>query len=153
MNCWDPSIGIGEGNGNPLQYSCLENPMEEGAWWLLTIGSQRQLKWLSIHTCVSRNFFTEPARCSCEFLSITWTQRICFGACGCIFHVPHEGLWGPVRWEYFLILFYYSFCWPHSLPDLSSLTRDWTPALGVKAPSPNHWPLREFPIICILKLC
>ena len=22
----------GEGNGNPLQYSCLENPMEEGAW-------------------------------------------------------------------------------------------------------------------------
>ena len=22
----------GEGNGNPLQYSCLENPMDEGAW-------------------------------------------------------------------------------------------------------------------------
>ena len=24
---------IGEGNGTPLQYSCLENPMEGGAWW------------------------------------------------------------------------------------------------------------------------
>ena len=23
----------GEGNGNPLQYSCLENPMDTGAWW------------------------------------------------------------------------------------------------------------------------
>ena len=23
----------GEGTGNPLQYSCLENPMEGGAWW------------------------------------------------------------------------------------------------------------------------
>ena len=23
----------GEGQGNPLQYSCLENPMEKGAWW------------------------------------------------------------------------------------------------------------------------
>ena len=23
----------GEGNGNPLQYSCLENPMDIGAWW------------------------------------------------------------------------------------------------------------------------
>ena len=23
----------GEGDGNPLQYSCLENPMERGAWW------------------------------------------------------------------------------------------------------------------------
>ena len=26
-------IIIGEGNGNPLQYSCLENPMNRGAWW------------------------------------------------------------------------------------------------------------------------
>ena len=30
-----PGSGIspGEGNGNPLQYSCLENPMDGGAWW------------------------------------------------------------------------------------------------------------------------
>ena len=26
-------LALGEGNGNPLQYSCLENPMERGAWW------------------------------------------------------------------------------------------------------------------------
>ena len=25
-------LGLGEGNGNPLQYSCLENPMDGGAW-------------------------------------------------------------------------------------------------------------------------
>ena len=24
---------LGEGNGNPLQYSCLENPIDRGAWW------------------------------------------------------------------------------------------------------------------------
>ena len=24
---------LGEGNGNPAQYSCLENPMDRGAWW------------------------------------------------------------------------------------------------------------------------
>ena len=30
-----------EGTGNPLQYSCLENPMDRGAWWLRSIGSQR----------------------------------------------------------------------------------------------------------------
>ena len=30
-----PGSGIssGEGDGNPLQYSCLENPMDRGAWW------------------------------------------------------------------------------------------------------------------------
>ena len=32
----------GEGNGNPLQCSCLENPMDRGAWYrLLSMGSQR----------------------------------------------------------------------------------------------------------------
>ena len=43
----------GEGNGNPLQYSCLENPMHRGAWWATVHGvvqSQTQLEWLSMHT-------------------------------------------------------------------------------------------------------
>ena len=31
----------GEGNGTPLQYSCLENTMERGAWWLQSMGLQR----------------------------------------------------------------------------------------------------------------
>ena len=30
-----------EGNGNPLQYSCLENSMDGGAWWTAVHGSQR----------------------------------------------------------------------------------------------------------------
>ena len=29
----DLQILIGAGNGNPLQYSCLKNPMDRGAWW------------------------------------------------------------------------------------------------------------------------
>ena len=38
----------GEGNGNPLQYSCLENPMDGGAWCrLLSMGLQRVRTWLS----------------------------------------------------------------------------------------------------------
>ena len=28
----------GEGNGNPLHYSCLENPMDRGAWWAIVHG-------------------------------------------------------------------------------------------------------------------
>ena len=28
----------GEGNGNPLQYSCLGNPMDRGAWWATVLG-------------------------------------------------------------------------------------------------------------------
>ena len=40
----------GEGNGNPLQCSCLENPRDGGAWWAAVYGvaqSQTWLKWLS----------------------------------------------------------------------------------------------------------
>ena len=41
---------IGEGNGNPLQYSCLENPRDGAAWWAVVYGvaqSRTRLKWLS----------------------------------------------------------------------------------------------------------
>ena len=41
---------IGEGNDNPLQYSCLENPKDGGAWWAAVYGvaqSQTRLKRLS----------------------------------------------------------------------------------------------------------
>ena len=32
---------LGEGNGNSLQYSCLGNPMDRGAWWAIVHGSQK----------------------------------------------------------------------------------------------------------------
>ena len=32
------SIKVGEGNGTPLQYSCLENPVDRGAWWAAVHG-------------------------------------------------------------------------------------------------------------------
>ena len=41
---WDPGLipgmgrSPGEGNGNPVQYSCLENSMEGGAWWATVHG-------------------------------------------------------------------------------------------------------------------
>ena len=36
----------GEGNGNPLQYSCLENPMDGGAWWATVCGVSKRQTWL-----------------------------------------------------------------------------------------------------------
>ena len=41
-----PGLGRspGEGNGNPLQYSCLENPMDKGALWATVTQSRTQLK-------------------------------------------------------------------------------------------------------------
>ena len=47
---------IGEGNGNPLQCSCLENPRDRGAWWAAVYGvaqSRTRLTWLSSSTLTS----------------------------------------------------------------------------------------------------
>ena len=37
----------GEGNGNPLQYSCLENSMDRGAWWAIAHGVAKSPAQLS----------------------------------------------------------------------------------------------------------
>ena len=60
----------GEGNGNPLQCSCLENPRDGGAWWAAVYGvaqSRTRLKRLSSsNPCstkvICRNFTEEPVR-------------------------------------------------------------------------------------------
>ena len=39
-----------EGNGNPLQYSCLENPMDGGAWWATVHGVSKSRTQLSNFT-------------------------------------------------------------------------------------------------------
>ena len=56
LGCED-SVGW-EGNGNPLQYTCLENPMDKEPGGLQSIGSQsqKQLKWLNTHTHTHTQF-------------------------------------------------------------------------------------------------
>ena len=69
------SIGlwIGEGNGTPLQYSCLENPMDRGAWWAPVHGVAKSRTRLSDFTFTfhfSLSCFGEgngnPLQCSCR---------------------------------------------------------------------------------------
>ena len=55
---WVTSLScIGEGNGNPLQHSCLENPRDGGACWAALYGiaqSRTRLKWLSSSLAANR---------------------------------------------------------------------------------------------------
>ena len=57
----------GEGNGNPLQYSCLENPMDRGAWWAAVhrvAQSRTRLKQLSMPACIGEGN-GNPLQCFC----------------------------------------------------------------------------------------
>ena len=56
---------IGEGNGNPLQCSCLENPRDAGAWWAAVYGvaqSQTRLKRLSSSSSLSSQMMAQKFR-------------------------------------------------------------------------------------------
>ena len=70
---------IGEGNGNPLQCSCLENPRDRGAWWAAIYGvtqSQTQLKWLSSSFQRTESRETYP-RCYGSVPSLWWPCTKC----------------------------------------------------------------------------
>ena len=57
---------IGEGNGNPLQCSCLENPRDGGAWWAAVDGvaqSRTWLKRLSSSSSSSRKELKDTLQC------------------------------------------------------------------------------------------
>ena len=45
-----PSVEVGEGSGTPLQYPCLENPMDGGAWWAAVHGVAKNWTQLSDFT-------------------------------------------------------------------------------------------------------
>ena len=68
LNQWNVfdaiSYTTGEGNGNPLQYSCLENPVDRGAWWAAVhrvAQSQTRLKWLSMHHALEKAMATHSS--------------------------------------------------------------------------------------------
>ena len=51
---WDGSLGRSPegGNDNPLQYSCLEKPMDRGAWWATVLGrTESDTTEGTYHTC------------------------------------------------------------------------------------------------------
>ena len=50
IDCSSLCYTVGEGNGNPLQYYCLENPMDGGAWWTAVHGVTKSQTGLSYFT-------------------------------------------------------------------------------------------------------
>ena len=62
-NAGDEDVGLtpesgrspGVGNSNPLQYSCLENSMDRGAWWSIVHRAERSQTQLSTHAQIAHN--------------------------------------------------------------------------------------------------
>ena len=77
---------IGEGNGNPLQCSCLENPRDGGAWWAAVYGvaqSRTRLKWLSSSSRAKEGFQMSGLKGKQLFLIALMTQLMQSDSCVC----------------------------------------------------------------------
>ena len=106
-----------EGNGNPLQCSCLENPRDRGAWWAAIYGvtqSRTRLKWLSITHSVKSDYsfffeVLEPSVC----LNLGFYSNFSY-----LFHVVLcEPYWSEIY--YFFSLSGATFVWVSSCLFLS----------------------------------
>ena len=130
-----------EGNGNPLQDSCLENPMDRGTWWATVYGVAKSQTWLNMHVpcflvldigkywmSAQGSGYSESAlRKHCNpqqylvahepaFPPLLWPHSHCYNLLSafCILHCSH-----PLLGKFFL--------WMYSITDEA-------PGLGVHEP-------------------
>ena len=67
-----PELGRspGGGHGTPLQYSCLEKPMDRGAWWAIVHRVAKSQARLSKHSCTHLQRVFEKALHSCKVFMV-----------------------------------------------------------------------------------
>ena len=85
-NCWWLHPLVGEGSGSPLQCSCLENPIDGGAWWAAVHGVAKNQTWLSNFTFTSHVHALEKEMEN-HFSVLAWRVPGMGGLVGCC-------LWG-----------------------------------------------------------
>ena len=87
----------GEGNGNPLQYSCLENPMNRGPWQSTVYGVTKSntTEWLTL-SCFNKLTHEKRTRRD-DDLKGRRTRVRC--SCCCFYLVLKQYEWVLVRWE------------------------------------------------------
>ena len=104
--CLRLRILIGEGNGNPLQCSCLENPRDGGAWWAAIYGvaqSWTRLKRLSSSRILILNTTKGRKQRHFPYLKpISHATHIINRACiiSGFCHVSHDLFWQQLSWSH-----------------------------------------------------
>ena len=75
---WATSLScIGEGNGNPLQCSCLETPREGGAWWAAAYGVAQSRTWLKqLSSSSSSSHWKDWWWSSSSNTLVTWCEEL-----------------------------------------------------------------------------
>ena len=97
---------IGEGNGNPLRYSCLENPRDGGAWWAAVYGVAQSQTWLK--------------RLSSSSSSSTYLASSSLERCPQVLAIST-----PLNWTFLLSIQLYSTFYPFSGSLVQNVPPPW----------------------------
>ena len=107
----------GGGNGSPLQYSCLENPMDRGAWWATVHGAEKSQTWLSMRRCTilgsaDTKRVYKPAPCSTQVKSHFPNpgNLNAFGSFSIIKAINCIFFWPGAKWPSFSFFFFILRC-------------------------------------------
>ena len=85
---------IGEGNGNPLQCSCLENPRDGGAWWVPSMGLHRVGNdWSDLAAAVADKSLNILRTNFCYYRKLRKMQSLFMGLSN-----KKPGIWQQVSW-------------------------------------------------------
>ena len=108
----------GEGNGNPLQYSCLRNPLDRGAWWaIIQKVTNSQEDWGTKHTFSAKTIFSWLL----YLCNMFWNQRppalLFFLRLFCLFGV----LWDSVLTVGWIFYIWKNFHWDFNRNCIESL--------------------------------
>ena len=69
-----PGLGRSPGEGNPLQYSCLENPTDGGTWWATVYGVAKSRTRLSDFTFTFNDMMLKIFSCTCQQYVISFGE-------------------------------------------------------------------------------
>ena len=111
---WATSLSqIGEGNGNPLQCSCLENPRDGGAWWAAVYGvAQSRTRLMRLSS--SSSMGVPLASCPCSQLVVSSFfnfshSSVCVFVCVCIVFLCSFNLFLSDEQWYWAFMCYWPF--------------------------------------------
>ena len=129
LHCHFSVSCIEEGNGNPLQCSCLENPRDGGAWWAAIYGvtqSWTQLKRLSSRSSSSSSISTTPYQVVTTLMILTpwcWSFQVKYKySTGCIYTKTLFVVYLKFKITWMLHIFICQF-YQASLEGLTSVSR------------------------------
>ena len=122
---WAQGVFPGEGNGNPLQYSCLENPMERGAWQATVHGLAKSRTRLS--SCHSYSLKAFPWISSRKTSRLSHESSRLFSSIRVFSNDSTLCIMWPKYWS-----FSFSISPPNEYSELISFRIDWFDLLAVQ---------------------